>query len=108
MRCRRRGTGCTCRTRRRSSATRAQAQRRRGRCGVPGALAAVGDLTVWVYLSAGGARVARFGAQAHAAGEEPHGAGVGGGEHAVARDGGRDAQLRGTAADRKRGGWLWV
>ncbi len=45
---------------------------------------------------------AGFGAQAHAAGEEPHGPSPVGGEHAVARDRGRDAQLRGSAIDGTR------
>src|SRR5438552_9962273 len=81
-----------------------QAQRRRRRCGVPGAFAAAGDLAERLYLSAGSTCGAGSGAQAHAAGEEPHGPGPVGGEHAVARDRGRDAQLRGAAIDGAGGG----
>src|SRR5712691_7767551 len=52
-----------------------------------------------LYLAAGGACGAGSGTQAHAAGEEPHGPGTVGGEHAVATDRGGDAELRGAAVD---------
>ena len=51
----------------------------------------LGILPSGYYLPAGSACGAGFGTQAHAAGKEPHGADTVGGEHAVARDRGRDA-----------------